>query len=125
MLRFHVRRGRRDAGACASAERGWSFSTRGDLIPHSPLSPSPSRKSATGGGSFYPTSGSFSNDPRPPLLPNTMTIARAYDGQQHRDDATQEAPSPSIQAGRTGGHFYHDILVVMGTQDRRRMERNR
>lgn len=54
MLRFHVRRGRRDAGACASAERVWLFSLRNDLVLCLSLSPSPSRKSATGRGSLEP-----------------------------------------------------------------------
>ena len=116
MLRFHVRRGRRDAGACASAERVWLFSLRDDVVLCLPLSPSPSRKSATGGGSFWLTLGPFSDAPRPPLPPNTTAIARAYDGQQQGDDATQEAPSPSIQAGRTGGRFGGHVRMVQGTQ---------
>lgn len=124
MLRFHVRRGRRDAGACASAERVWLFSLRDDLVLCLPLSPSPSRKSATGGGSFCPTSSSFPDTPRPPWPPNTTTIARAYDGQQHGDNATQEAPSTSIQAGRAGGHFYYDVWMVKGTRKGRRLGRN-
>lgn len=125
MSRIHVRRGGRDAGACASAERVWLFSLRDDLVLCFPLSPSPSRKSATGGGSFWLTLGPFSDAPRPPLPPNTTAIARAYDGQQQGDDATQEAPSPSIQAGRTGGRIYGDRRRGMGMQDGRRTAENR
>lgn len=123
MLCFHVRRGRRDAGACASAE--WLFSLRDDLVPCFSLSPSPSRKSATGGGSFWPTSGPFSDAPRPPSPPNTTTIARTNDGQYSDDDATRDAPSLSIQAGRTGGHFEGDVGMVWGTQDGHIVARSR
>ena len=125
MLRFHVRRGRRDAGACASAERGWSFSLRDDLVPSLPLSPSPSRKSATDGGSLRRTLTASSALLRSPTTPSTTIIARANNGQQDGDDAMQEALSASIQAGRTGGNISDDVWVVKGTRDGRRMARNR
>ena len=125
MLRFHVRRGRRDAGACASAERGWSFSTRGDLIPPFPLALSPSRKPAIGGGSLRSAITAFFAPLRSPTTPSTTTTARANDAQQHGDDVTQEAPSPSIQAGRTGGRIYGDRRRGMGMQDGRRTAENR
>ena len=99
-------------GACALAERVWLFSLRDDLIPRLPPSPSPSRKSATGGGSFCTTSDHFPDATRPPLPPDTTTIARANDGQYSDDDATQDAPSLSIQAGWTREHFYGDVGMV-------------
>ena len=120
MLRFYFRRGRRDVGACALAERVWLFSLRDDLIPRLPPSPSPSRKSATSGGSLRRALTAMFTLIRSPTTASTTTIARANDGQQDGNDATQEAPSTSIQAGRTGGHLSYDGWVVMGTRDGRR-----
>lgn len=102
MLQFHVRRGRRDAGVCASAERGWLFSLRDDLIPCLPLSPSPSRKSAAGGGSLCHAVTVFSALSQPPTTPRTATIARANDGQQDGDDATREAPARPFKLDALG-----------------------
>ena len=112
MLRFHFRRGRRDVGACALAERVWLFSLRDDLVPRLPPSPSPSRKSATGGGYFCSTSGPFYDAPRLPTPPNTTAIACTNDGQWSNDDATRGAPSLSFQAGWIGGRFYGDCGMV-------------
>ena len=108
-------------GACASAERGWSFSTRDDLFPSFPLPPLPSHKSAIGGESLRRALTAISNLIRSPTTASTTTTAHANDGHQHGDDATQEAPSTSIQAGRTGGHLSYDVWVAKGMRDGRRM----
>ena len=125
MLRFYFRRGRRDVGACALAERVWSFSLRDDLVPRLPPSPSPSRKSAIGGGSLRHALTASSALLRSPTIPSTTTTARVNDRQQQGDDVTQEAPSMFIQAGRAGGHLFHDGWVVMGMRDGRRKGKNR
>ena len=91
---------------------GWSFSTRGDLVPPVSLTPSPSCKSATGGGSFCTTSDHFPDATRLPFLPNTTTIAHANNMQYSDNDTTRDDPSLFIQAGWTGEHFYGDVGMV-------------